>query len=163
MNNAPTHRPYRVDATQKEKLAILKNDQRVRSGSTFLDHTHSEEGGRFAKPTNVIGSTPTPQYPMAAPNWSVDPTGVEPPLGYDINEVAIVGEPHEIRASLDDTAATNVADVASPCGEVVVSSSELAGEADASSVEPLRTGEAPTSSSVSFEPPAILNPKRRSP
>jgi hypothetical protein len=90
-----THRPYRTDATQKEKAALLKNDERVRSGSTFLDHTHSEEGGRYAKPMNVIGSTPTAQYP-AGPNWSVDPTGIEPPLGIDVNAVEAVGEYFEL-------------------------------------------------------------------
>jgi hypothetical protein len=103
MNN-PTHRPYRVDATQKEKFETLKNDQRVRSGSTFLDHTHSEEGGRFAKPQTIVGSTSEVQYPMAAPNWSADPTGVEPPLGYDINEAPIVGEAFELGEAVTPSA-----------------------------------------------------------
>ena len=121
MTNYPTPT---TDATMKEKVEVLKNDRRV--ASTYLDHTHSEEGGRFAKPTNVIGATPTPQYP-AGPNWSVDPTGIEPPLGHAIDAHEPVGEYGEVQASieeLDDTTNT-VADVASPCGEVVVSSSPM--------------------------------------
>jgi hypothetical protein len=120
-----THRPYRVDATQKEKAAILKNDERVRSGSTFLDHTHSEEGGRYAKPTNVIGSTPTPQYP-AGPNWSVDPTGVEPPLVIDVNAVEPCGEKFEIEALDDVTTVFDGQSVASPLAAAVAPSSVCA-------------------------------------
>jgi hypothetical protein len=59
MTSGPTHRPYHQNADQREREAVLKND--ARAASTFLDHTHSEEGGRFAKPQNVIGSEPTPQ------------------------------------------------------------------------------------------------------
>jgi hypothetical protein len=75
-----THRPYRIDATQKEKEAILKNDQRV--ASTFQSRAIAESDdvrGRWAEinKSNVVGATPTPQYP-AGPNWSVDPTGIEP-------------------------------------------------------------------------------------
>src|SRR6516165_11461703 len=173
MTNYPTPT---TDATMKEKVEVLKNDRRV--ASTYLDHTHSEEGGRFAKPTNVIGATPTRQYP-AGPNWSVDPTGIEPPLGHAIDAHEPVGEYGEVQASieeLDDTTNT-VADVASPCGEVVVSSSPVGdattvfdvqcvassgpGQTVAASVDdPSRTGgaEAPTvSASPDGEPPA--NPK----
>jgi hypothetical protein len=94
---------YRNEATQKEREQVLRNDKRVTS--TFLEHTHSEEGGRFAKPQTVIGATPTVQYPMAAPNWSVDPTGVEPPLGIDVNAVEPCGEKFEIEALGDATSA----------------------------------------------------------
>jgi hypothetical protein len=144
---------FRNDASQKEREQILRNDQRVRSGSTFLDHTHSEEGGRFAKPTNVIGSTPTPTYP-AGPNWSVDPTGVEPPLGIDVNAVEAVGEKFEIEALGDATTETVVE---------AQSASSLAGATATASVDdPSRTGgaEAPTAAaSPRGEPPAIPNPK----
>jgi hypothetical protein len=119
----------RTDATQREKEAIIRNDARVRSGSTFLDHTHSDdEGGRYAKPTNVIGSAATAQYPKLPPSspWHDDPVPPEGSLGFEINEVPIVGEAFEVAKGLGDTAATNVADVAaSPCGEVVVSSSSI--------------------------------------
>jgi hypothetical protein len=94
---------YHQNADQREREQVLRNDKRV--ASTFLDHTHNnDEGGRFAKPQNVIGSEPTAQYPMAAPNWSVDPTGVEPPLNIDVNAVEPCGEKFEIEASCGDAA-----------------------------------------------------------
>ena len=37
---------YQNKSSQAEREQVLRNDARVRSGSTFLDHTHSEEGGR---------------------------------------------------------------------------------------------------------------------
>jgi hypothetical protein len=77
------------DATMKEKADVLRNDQRVREqGSTFLQHTHNEIGGRFAAVSSprVIGETPSPasQYP-AGPAWCADPGSqcVEPPLGFE--------------------------------------------------------------------------------
>jgi len=130
-------RPYRVDATMKEKEAVIRNDARV--ASTYLDHYHDDEGGRFAKPQTVIGSDGA-QYPMAAPNWSLDPVPPEPPTGHDINEAPIVGEPHEIAKS-------------------------LAGEAHASAVDPSNASDAdapsPASSPSGVEPPAIQTPKLR--
>jgi len=134
MTNYPTPT---TDATMKEKVEVLKNDRRV--ASTYLDHTHSEEGGRFAKPTNVIGATPTPQYP-AGPNWSADPTGVEPPLGFDVNAVEPVGEQFEIERHL--TGATASASDAYP---------SVAGDVEA----PLAVGASP----AEVEPPVNPTPK----
>ena len=150
MSNHPTQQ-FRNDASQSERERILRNDQRVRSGSTYLDHTHDDEGGRFAKPRTVIGSDDTAQYPMAAPNWSADPCGVEPPLGVAIDAHEPVGEVFEVVKSLDDTAATIIADVAtSPCGEVVVSSSDLAGATANASVALRSDAEAPTAVSATW-------------
>jgi hypothetical protein len=134
-NPSPT-----TNATMKEKAEVLRNDQRVRSGSTFLDHTHSDEGGRFAKPTIVIGSDGAAQYPMAAPNWSADPTGVEPPLGFDVNAVEPVGEQFEIERHL--TGATASASDAYP---------SVAGDVEA----PLAVGASP----AEVEPPVNPTPK----
>ena len=97
---------YQNKSSQAEREQVLRNDARVRSGSTFLDHTHSEEGGRFAKPQTIIGSDAVVQYPMAAPNWSVDPVGTEPPLGFDVNQIEAVGEKFEIEASCGDSEAS---------------------------------------------------------
>ena len=59
----------------------------------------AEHLGRYSKvstkPT-VTGTTPTPSYP-AGPAWTNDPTGIEPPLDYNINDQPCVGEPHELR------------------------------------------------------------------
>ena len=73
-----------------ERKSILENDRRVREqgGSTFLDHTHNDVGGRFAAVSNptVVGTAPNPAsvYPQG-PAWCADPGSqcVEPPLGYD--------------------------------------------------------------------------------
>jgi hypothetical protein len=52
-----------------------------------------ELGGRFAalaKPI-VTGVPSYPQQPVSSP-WSRDPVPPEPPLGYSVDEVPIVGE-----------------------------------------------------------------------
>jgi hypothetical protein len=100
------------DATAKEKLDALFNDQRLRNAqrnkdaSTFQQFANSEAEnvrGRFAahEKSTVIGATPAPQYP-AGPNWAHDPTGPEPPLGFDVNAIEPCGEYAEIEASLRD-------------------------------------------------------------
>jgi hypothetical protein len=161
-------RPYHVEATQREKAEVLRNDQR----QTFQSRAIAEADdirGRWTEihKSNVVGATPTPQYPTLPTSspFACDPTNVEPPLGYDINEVAIVGEVFEVAKSLDGTAATNIADgAASPCGEVVVSSSsDLAGAAVASD-PPISTGDAEAPLVSGFpkvEPPANPKPKPR--
>ena len=158
---------YRNEASLGEREQILRNDQRVRSGSTFFDHTHSEEGGRFAKPTNVIGSTPTVQYPRLPENsWTNDPVPPEAPLGIDVNAIEPVGESFEVAASLQ---------ALGDATEAVAQSSPLAGAtATPVSNDPSLTGGAEAPSEVlapaDGEPPAIpplpeplREPKRRSP
>jgi hypothetical protein len=99
---------------------------------------------------------------MAAPNWSVDPAGIEPPLNIDVNAVEPCGEKFEIEALGDVT-------------EAVAQSSPLAGAtATPVSNDPSLTGGAEAPSEVlapaDGEPPAIpplpeplREPKRRSP
>jgi len=53
-----------------------------------------EAGGRWAKPT--IG---VPEQPVTS-LWSRDPVGIEPPLGFSVNEMDPVGEHHEVQRSL---------------------------------------------------------------
>jgi hypothetical protein len=149
---------FRNDASQKEREQVLRNDQRVRSGSTFQSRAIAEADdvrGRWAEinKSNVVGATPTPQYP-AGPNWSVDPTGIEPPLNIDVNAVEPCGEKFEVEAFGDAT-------------EAVARSSPLAGAtATPVSNDPSDTGEAeaPTAvpASPAFgEPPANQSPKRK--
>jgi hypothetical protein len=88
--------PFRNEATQSEKRETLRNDNMNFRTSSDLG---LENTGRFAKPFAVTGSTPAPQYP-SGPNWANDPTGVEPPLGFDVNAIEPVGEHHEIQSSL---------------------------------------------------------------
>jgi hypothetical protein len=86
--------PYRNPASQKERAAILKNDQR---NNTLAGRTASEieleAKGRFgATKPQVIGEAA--QYPKGA-DWCGQDRAQEPPFGVDINAVPICGEPHE--------------------------------------------------------------------
>jgi hypothetical protein len=69
---------------QADRKEVLENDKRVR-GSTFLDHTTNDTGGRFAQvgAAHVVGSTATPNYPQASAPFQCDPVPDEPPLGFD--------------------------------------------------------------------------------
>ena len=76
---------------QIERARTLENDRKVREqGSTFLSHTHSDLGGRYAlvSPQTVVGADPIPNYPPAAAHQQ-DPCGQEPPLGYAIDELEL--------------------------------------------------------------------------
>jgi hypothetical protein len=80
--------------TQTERREVLLNDTML---SRAQSERQLENQGRFAatNKSTVVGSTPGPAYP-AGPNWANDPTGVEPPLGVDINELEPVGTAAEI-------------------------------------------------------------------
>jgi hypothetical protein len=50
-----------------------------------------QPGGRYRQPRpRVTGTEPSVDAP-AAPNWSRDPCGPEPPLGYSVDEVPDLG------------------------------------------------------------------------
>jgi hypothetical protein len=81
----------RNDASVREQQKQQEQSQREQTG-TFFSHTHADEitgGGRFASvsPVTVVGSTEATRYPAAAAHQA-DPCGPEPPLGYDVNEMA---------------------------------------------------------------------------
>jgi hypothetical protein len=72
---------------QIERARTLENDRKVREqGGTFLSHTHSDLGGRYAlvSPQTIVGADPIPNYPAAAAHQH-DPVPQEPPLGYRID------------------------------------------------------------------------------
>jgi hypothetical protein len=88
-----------------ERREVLENEKRLQGsssgqGSTFLQHTHNDVGGRFAAISSpvVVGTKQIPQYPAAF--FQRDPVPDEPALGIDINEMPPVGEPHELAASI---------------------------------------------------------------
>jgi hypothetical protein len=89
-------------ATMKEKVEQLRNDQRNASTlHQFASSEAGEIGGRFAKPATVNASQSAvhyPRLPTSSP-WSSDPVPPEEPLGIDVSEAPIVGEPHEVLAS----------------------------------------------------------------
>jgi hypothetical protein len=87
---------------QAERRRMMLDEARARDrlreqGSTFLAQTHSEMGGRFSSvgAQTVIGADPVANYPAAAPHQR-DPCGIEPPLGYSVNQLT----PHELEPSL---------------------------------------------------------------
>jgi hypothetical protein len=70
------------------------------SATTFhaLANLDYSLGGRFSAGGSVSGSeegTDYPRLPADSP-WSADPTGVEPPLNYRVDDLEPTGEPHEI-------------------------------------------------------------------
>jgi len=82
---------------QDERRRVLINDARVREQSqsrngdtgTYLSHTHSEVGGRFALTehqtiTGVVSPSPPP-LPANSPWHGRDPVPDEPPLGHRID------------------------------------------------------------------------------
>ena len=86
---------FNNNSSQKEREQFVKD--------TFHSRTHDESGGRWQKqvPTQVNGTNPATLYPKLPSNspWSGDPVPPEEPLGIDVTESPIVGEPHEVWAS----------------------------------------------------------------
>jgi hypothetical protein len=89
---------FNNNSDQKERRAIIKND--AATLHQFAQSEANEISGRWAKPQTVNASRPVVNYP-AGPNWSVDPTGPEPPLNQDVNAMEPCGQPWEVEASLD--------------------------------------------------------------
>jgi hypothetical protein len=69
----------------------------------FAQSEAGEVQGRWAKPAQVTGSEGAVHMPRLPENspWSCDPVPPEAPLGIDVSETPIVGEPHEVEASLN--------------------------------------------------------------
>jgi hypothetical protein len=85
------------ELTQAEKLAALHNDRLV--ARTYLDHARAAEleiGGRYAAARAELSAVPVvPRLP--AGHWGNDPLPrTEPPLGWSVDEMPVVGEPHEV-------------------------------------------------------------------
>jgi hypothetical protein len=99
-----TSRPFNNDSTPDERREVLQNDRDLLPKTTFSTFAEAfadeERGGRFKtdRPTQIIGSAPVPNYPGAGQE---DPCGMEPPLGLDLSAAPIVGEAHEVRASIE--------------------------------------------------------------
>jgi hypothetical protein len=111
MTNTPNTVPYVNDALMRDKLEAIFLEQRRRNAlkekdaSTYLEHTHSDEGGRFAavNKQQVTGREPAvhmPRLPTGNP-WADAPLGLERPLGYSVEDHEPVGESFEIEASFD--------------------------------------------------------------
>jgi hypothetical protein len=112
-------------ADQKERREVLRNDVLVSQENdrklrmlfqspsqaepevgTYAAHAASDAnsvGGRWQQTnkSTMTGATEAVHYPTlpAASPWH-DGNAVEPPLGIDVNETPIVGEPFEVEASI---------------------------------------------------------------
>src|ERR1700693_553387 len=96
----------------------MTRSPRSPGSSTYLDHIDPSPGGRFAEADRrerlakpqIIGREPTANYPAlpASSPGSSDGVGVEPALGYSINDQELVGEAHEVTASLGEVVAPGV-------------------------------------------------------
>ena len=83
------------DIDRVERQAVLENDRKVleQRGGTFHQHAQAQanelSGGRFAATGSpiVTGSTAIPKYPAASAPFQSDPVGIEPPLGFSIDEM----------------------------------------------------------------------------
>jgi hypothetical protein len=91
---------YRNPASMKEKAQVLANDRRQNTmhgrALTELDQLMQ---GRFAKPTEVTGTEATPEAFPAA-EWTRQDTGLEPVLGYSIEDQEPTGTQNEVQASI---------------------------------------------------------------
>jgi hypothetical protein len=90
------------DIEQRERRELLGSTTTQTYFSRATADLALEDQGRFAKGVEVTGSKPAVPYPRQPPAspWSGDiPEGVEPPLGYAINDQEPTGEPFEIVAS----------------------------------------------------------------
>ena len=93
------------DISQGERRRIMADDRRARTYFGQAQHTDEDlYGGRFKQvtTTNVVGSGPIsyPQQPTGSP-WAKDECPPEPSLGYSVDAMQPVGEPHEIAASIE--------------------------------------------------------------
>ena len=90
---------------EQERIARLLQDAELRrreqqQAGTYLSHTHSELGGRFALTEHqiIIGvASPAPPPLPASSPWSgaQSQPGIEPPLGVEINKLT----PYELETS----------------------------------------------------------------
>jgi hypothetical protein len=100
------NQPYHNQSFQAERRQVLANDVRVRrEGTTYhkLAQAEQEIGGRFAvnRPKPQITGTSASQVPPQPDGspWRTDPVPDEEPLGFSVEEMPVVGEPHESVAS----------------------------------------------------------------
>jgi hypothetical protein len=93
------------DSSQSERRAILRNEREVGTYHAFATGEAGAVGGRFAarEKSTVIGAGQVayPALPANSP-WYNDPVPPEEPLGVDLSAAPVVGEAHEVAASLAD-------------------------------------------------------------
>jgi len=102
-----TDTPYDNPATVAERLAVQRNDERIRKGgATYHGFAVAEADvirGRFTahERSTVTGSGPVayPTLPASSP-WHHDPVPASEPLGFPIDQMEPTGEAFEVAKSL---------------------------------------------------------------
>ena len=81
----------------KERKALAGSNSAMTFHSRALADLQLEQGqnGRFTDKAMVSGSEPAVRYPAAA-SWVGADAAPEPPLGFSINDMEVVGQPHEV-------------------------------------------------------------------
>jgi hypothetical protein len=121
---------FNNSASQADRKRLLLDEWQRKSQtpvptSTYRDQANIDlllEAGRFAVEARVTGTDPAAVYPRIAsgPWGGTHPVPPEEPLGYAIDAVEPVGEPHEVAASLAAQAIPDAASaVTSPAAEEV--------------------------------------------
>jgi hypothetical protein len=97
------------EISQAERRRTMAEDRRARTYFGQAQHADDDLGGRYAKvhSTTLTGSSPTvfPAQPSTSP-WHHDTCPPEPPLGFSVEEMEPVGEPHERTASATSSSVT---------------------------------------------------------
>ena len=105
----PTDYSFNNETSQEERRETLANDRRVREQATFKDFADSGvgnegRGGRFAK--SDVRPTVKPLPPNSPWSPSQPGPGVEPPLGFSVNDLgfpsgATAPDPPSVETALD--------------------------------------------------------------
>jgi hypothetical protein len=100
-------RRHRELAAEIERRRGRHRSAEPRQATTLRDMANVDamldaQAGRFAQATVVAGSDPATMYPKmpASSPWASDPVPPESSLGYEIDALEPIGEPHELRASM---------------------------------------------------------------
>ena len=93
--------------TNEDKAEYLRNERKLKrkgdaSGASsyhqqaIIDLGLENSTGRFASKPVVTGQTKAVEYPAASSPWSAQANpGIEPSLGYSVNDMDVTGEAHE--------------------------------------------------------------------
>jgi hypothetical protein len=120
-----------MTTSANEERKLRKSLAGSNTGMTYHSRAAAElqleqgQSGRFLDKASVVGAEASVRYPRLPPDnpFSSDISGVEPPLGYEINSQEPCGEPFELAASLTPLGDAVVAREASlrPAPSVVLS------------------------------------------
>ena len=166
--------PFNNSSSQREREQIIRAERRAQTKLGRQEAEYElERQGRFAKPNTISGTQPSVKYPQcwgrdAPPQWH-DPVGLEPPLGFSVEDHSAVGEHHEIEASLaklddaqkahSDGAAMGVVDEhPQQIAPSAPDKGDVAPTTPSAQSLPLAAGVAPALASA-VEPPAASPPK----